>query len=672
MGLMNRNPLARPGAATLLAVLLVLLPARWLAADWVPLGPEGGDVRTLAYDPANPDRIFLGTSAGQLYLSINGGGSWQRLARLGTGDRYVLDHIVFDPARPGTLYVSAWDIEREGGDLFRSRDHGKTWEVLPAMRGKSIRALAMAKTDSRVLVVGALDGVFRTADGGSTWQRISPAHHAEIRNIESVALDPRDPNIVYAGTWHLPWKTTDGGLTWSQMKQGVIDDSDVFSIIVDPQTPSTLYISACSGIYKSQDSGGQFRKIQGIPSSARRTRVLKQDPQNPAVVYAGTTEGLWKTVDGGATFKRITAANYIVNDVLVDPRAPQRVLLATDRGGVWMSHNGGASFLPANRGFTHRQVVTTAVDRGSPNTLYAGVINDKEYGGAFVSRDGGENWSQLSLGLGGRDVFALQQTESGALLAGTNSGIFVWEGLQGWKPLNVLLPDPSPAPASKGKAARKKPAPRPKPSKLAMRVSHLEVTPAGWFAASKQGLLISLNRGKSWSRAAQLGARDLVSVRGRGEMVVAASHKEVFVSHNRGGDWIPAALPRYLTHIYGIALDAQSTLWLASREGGFRSDDQGRTWIHVLGGLPGLDVTSVHYDPDQERLLATAGVAHGIFESRDRGREWRRLSKPEWALRSLAFGHGRLLAATAYDGVIAESSTPRRAASANSLGSANE
>ena len=651
------NQRAIPCAALLLALLMVLgtRPAR--ALEWVPLGPEGGDVRSLAYDPANPDRIFLGTSAGQLYLSINGGGSWQRLARLGVGDRYVLDHIVLDPARPGTLYVSAWDVEREGGDLFRSRDDGRTWEILTAMRGKSIRALAMAETDSRVLVVGALDGVFRSTDGGNTWQRISPAHHAEIRNIESVALDPRDPRVVYAGTWHLPWKTIDGGLTWSQMKKGVIDDSDVFSISVDRAEPSTVYMSACSGIYKSQDRGELFRKIQGIPSSARRTRMLKQDPLNPAVVYAGTTEGLWKSVDAGATWKRMTPSNYIVNDILIDPRAPQRVLLATDRAGVWMSQNGGASFVPANRGFTHRQAAAALVDRGSPTTLYAGVINDKEFGGAFVSRDNGESWSQMSLGLGGRDVFSLQQTDSGALVAGTNNGIFAWEGLKGWQPLNVLLPEPAPAP--KSKSARKKPAPRPKPSKLNMRVNHVEATSAGWFAASKQGLLISMNRGQSWSRAAELGARDFVSVRARGELVVAATHREVFVSQDRGLHWSSANLPRYLTHIYGAALDGQSTLWLATREGGFSSNDQGRTWVHVLGGLPGLDVTSIYYDPDRERMLATAGVAHGIFESRDRGREWRRLSKPEWALRSLAFGSGRLLAATAYDGVIAVAGVER-------------
>jgi len=98
--------------------------------------------------------------------------------------------------------------------------------------------------------------------------------------VESIAIDPGDPRIIYAGTWHLPWKTTDGGQHWNSIKEGVIEDSDVFSIIVDPKEPKVVYASACSGIYKSENSGGRFKKVQGIPSTARRTRVLMQDPNH--------------------------------------------------------------------------------------------------------------------------------------------------------------------------------------------------------------------------------------------------------------------------------------------------------------------------------------------------------------------------------------------------------
>src|SRR5581483_10788064 len=164
-------------------------------SNWISLGPDGGDVRSLAYDPRNPDRIFLGTSAGQLYLSKDGGSSWSRLAQLGDDDDYVLDNIAVDPQAPNTIYVAAWSIVRNHGDLFRSRDGGRTWQGLPGMQGKSMRALALAPSDPRILVAGALDGVFRSDDGGDTWRRISPATHGEIKNIESLAIDPRTPDI---------------------------------------------------------------------------------------------------------------------------------------------------------------------------------------------------------------------------------------------------------------------------------------------------------------------------------------------------------------------------------------------------------------------------------------------------------------------------------------------
>ena len=410
-----------------LFLLLLGLCAIPALAQWMPLGPDGGDVRSLAYDPGNPDRIFLGTSAGQLYLSKNNGASWSRFARVG-GYNYVLDHIAIN-ATNGTMYVSAWDanIERENGGLFRSADGGQTWQALPGVHGKSIRALVLAPSNPRIVVVGALDGIFRSLDGGDTFEQISPPNQREIKNIESLAIDPKDPDIIYAGTWHLAWKTDNGGRSWRSIKQGVVDDSDVFSIIVDYSNTRNIYLSACSGIYKSENAAEVFHKIQGIPFSARRTRVLKEDPRDPNVVYAGTTEGLWKTTDAGKTWGRITAPNLIINDIFIDPRRPARVLLATDRSGVLASDNAGQSFTASHRGFAHRYVSSVVVDRTDPHVLYAGLMNDKEFGGVYVSRNSGAEWTQMSSGLGGRDVFALAQAGDGALVAGTNGGIFVRE-----------------------------------------------------------------------------------------------------------------------------------------------------------------------------------------------------------------------------------------------------
>ena len=233
----------------LLLVLLALgcASAAW-AGQWTALGPDGGDVRSLAYDPQNPDHIFLGTSTGTLFSSTDGGHSWSKFAHLGSGDDYVIDHLAVDPQKPNKMYAAAWSVEnQQAGDLFRSNDGGTTWETTPAMHGKSIRALAIASSDSKTLVAGALDGVFRSTDSGKSWQRISSSNQ-EIHNIESIAVDPKDPNVVYAGTWHLAWKTDDGGASWHHINKGMIEDSDVFSIIVDSTNPSVVFASACSGI----------------------------------------------------------------------------------------------------------------------------------------------------------------------------------------------------------------------------------------------------------------------------------------------------------------------------------------------------------------------------------------------------------------------------------------
>src|SRR5579872_1475648 len=265
-----------PAHWKLFAVLAAFLAAGLASASaterpWTPLGPDGGSVRSLAYDPQNPDQVFLGTSAGMLYVSRDHGSSWTRLAHFtqagggnaawGAGEAggMALDNIVISPTDSKTIYVAAWSVAASTiGELFRSRDGGKHWEATPDMHNQSIRALALAPSDPKILVAGTLEGVFRSHDGGERWERISPEHHAEIKNVESIAIDPAHPETIYAGTWHLPWKTEDGGQTWRNIKQGVIDDSDVFSIIIDPAKPSVVFASACSGIYKSESAGDAF------------------------------------------------------------------------------------------------------------------------------------------------------------------------------------------------------------------------------------------------------------------------------------------------------------------------------------------------------------------------------------------------------------------------------
>jgi photosystem II stability/assembly factor-like uncharacterized protein len=665
-------------------VLLVTLATSFsFAADWRMLGPEGGNVRSLAYDPSNPDFILLGTSAGQIFSSKDGGASWQLFANFRLGDDYVFDHIVFDPTHPATIYAAGWGLfnDNEGG-VFRSDDSGKTWKELPGTHGKSIRALAMAPSDHNTLVIGALDGVFRSRDGGATWQRMTPEHpeimanHSSMKNFVSVAIDPQNPDVVYAGTRHLAWKTSDGGLDWHNVKDGMLDDSDVFSIIVDPKVPSRVYASACSGIYKSDNGAELFHRVQGLPHSAIRTRVLKQDPVRSNIVYAGTTGGLWKTVDSGVKWTRVTSEDVIVNDVLIDPRNPDRVLVATDLRGILASNDGFAHYTTSNRGFSHRVVNEVVVDRKDPSRLYAGVANDGDMGGVFISEDSGSTWYQSSKGLNGRDILSMQQADSGDLFAGTNHGIFYYSSAKRtWEPAAMIFgivpewrpKEAAPAPvvvkskSTHSSASRRRTvAAKPKapvepaiPAEMAPRVRSLQISKDVWFAATNEGLFVSVDQGKKWYGQPVNGENSFSDVNSYPEgTVTLVSNRAAYISHDWGKTWDNVILPTYVGRLHDFTVMPDSSLWIASRQGAVQSTDGGRTWRYALGGLPKDDVLKVEYDPVGQRLLATALQQREVFVSKDNGQTWQPTQSADVLIRSVMNYQGRLLATSAFNGVL--------------------
>ncbi|MGA8152265.1 MAG: transcriptional regulator [Terriglobales bacterium] len=655
------------GRRLLLVLSLVLLASSSWAGQWSALGPDGGDVRSLTFDPQNPDHIFLGTSTGTVFSSNDGGHSWSRFSHLGSGDDYVIDHLAINPKNPKQIYVAAWSVEnQQAGDLFRSQDSGKTWETTPALHSKSIRTMSMAASDPNVLVAGALDGVFRSKDGGKNWDKISPAG-AEIKNIESLAIDPKNPDVIYAGTWHLAWKTTDGGANWQHINKGMIDDSDVFSVIVDESNPSVVFASACSGIYKSGSAGDAFQKIEGIPFSARRTRVLKQDPSHPEVVYAGTTEGLWKTADAGKTWKRVTGPEVVINDVLVDPRNSERVLLATDRSGVLASDNGAQSFIASNHGYAHRYVTAILADKQDPGTLYVGVVNDREQGGVFVSHDGGQHWTQKSAGLDGRDVFTLKQANDGDLIAGTNRGMFeLKRNSSEWSPINDIVEEKLSTHAVNG---HKFTTVR---SVLTARVNDVEVTPSRWLAATSAGLYTSSNDGKSWAGGAVLGRSDFVSVQASEGLIVLATRSNVLVSIDDGKTWQESTgLSSYVNTIRNVTLTPDKQIMIASREGAFRSPNSGAGWEHMQNGLPDKNISSIAYDQSGNRLLATSTETGVVFESEDGGRSWHRGPDTGYLLRRISVVHGHFVGATPFDGVVVQPESENRSASASVGGATN-
>jgi photosystem II stability/assembly factor-like uncharacterized protein len=649
-------------AQAFLAILLYAfcgqnLPAQ---ASWSAVGPAGGDARALAAEPGQPNHLYLGTTNSWLYESMDQGVTWHRLAKLGATDGLVLDHIVVDSADAATIYVAAWQVDHVGGGLWVSHDAGRSWSEEKGLRGQSIRAFLQVPSNPRMLFAGTLEGVFRSVDGGASWTQISPRGSREIHEVESLAVDPADPKIVYAGTWHLPWKTTDGGKNWRNIKDGMIDDSDVFSIIVDPVRTRTVFLSACSGIYKSESAGEHFHKIQGIPSTARRTRVLMQDPKNREIVYAGTTEGLYKTVDGGKNFKRMTGPDVIVNDVFVDPRDSHHVLLATDRGGVMTSKDAAASFTASNAGISERKVAALMVDRGNPARLFAGVVNDKSYGGVFVSADRGAAWEHIGEGLDGRDVYALAQTREGTVLAGTNHGIFALDPKDDaapssmWQPRNTIANTivKTAAETHYGKRVNVEKQVQAPVIELESRVNALDVSGDAWLAATSYGLLTSRDQGASWQGGPVMGPGEYTSVAAHGATMAAARADGVVLSSDGGLTWWPMAIPTMLTRIHRVVFSADGTLWLGAREGVYFTRDKGKTWLWIER-LPFRDVDDLYYDAALGRVLASSRSNDQVYAIDPKTLTWK-WWQTGYPIGLIRVAGGRLVAASLDDGVLLE------------------
>jgi len=689
------TPLRRPSrfvsASFFLAAALL---ASFLSAQakWSAIGPDGGDARSFAAAPGQPSHIYLGTTHGWIFESFDKGATWHRLALLEPTEDLVIDNILVDTANPERIWASGWKPDKPDGGLWASLDGGVQWQAVPALKGQSIFSFAQAPSNPAVLFAGTLLGIYRSTNAGSDWELISPPGSKEIHEVESLAVDPTDLDIVYAGTWHLPWKTDDGGKNWKSIKEGVIEDSDVFSIIIDPAHPRTVFLSACSGIYKSENAGALFRKVVGIPSSARRTRVLMQDPSNLEVVYAGTTEGLYKTEDGGRHFNPMTAADVIVNDVFVDPTNPNHVLLATDRGGVQASEDAGVTFAPSNTGFSGRKVEALLVDRTNPDRLYAGIVNDKSFGGVFTSINGGATWQQVESGLEGRDVFALSQTADPSpqtpdprpetldprpetpdprpetldpaptIVAGTGHGIFVLEAATAdnpasWQPRNVISNTitKTAIETHAGKRIHVEKKVQAPVIQLESRVTALDVTTGVWLASTTYGLLTSHDQGATWQGGPVMGTGDYLSVAVHGAQMAAARSEGVVLSLDAGQTWEPMSIPTMLTRIHRVLFAPDGTLWLGAREGVYFTHDLGKTWLWIER-LPFREADDLSYDSAAGRILASSRSSDQIYSIDPKNLTWKWFHTG-YNVAHIRIANGRLIAASVFDGILVEPSS---------------
>jgi photosystem II stability/assembly factor-like uncharacterized protein len=639
---------------TLMGLMVLTANAPVYGQEWKPMGPTGGDVRTLTSDPARPGRVYMGTTDGHIFESEDGGEHWKILGRAGKNLESVVTALVVDPRDSRQLFASTWtrDEKSEGGGVFVSHDAGLNWDHT-GLGGQAVRALVQSRSDPDTLVAATLDGVYRTKDGGKTWERISPKSNGELKNFDSLAIDPQNPSVIYAGTFHLPWKTTDGGVHWISIHAGMIDDSDVLSLVIDSKNSKRVYASACSGIYRSENSGAGWQKIQGIPFSARRTYAIRQDPYNPQIFYAGTTEGLWQSRDAGARWQRITSPDWVINTLALAPGPTEkmgRVIVGTDQLGVLISDDGGEHFRAANDGFYHRHIVSVALDREHPGRVLAVLANAPEP--VLATEDGGKTWAPLGPGLRMEGMKRVYASPDGWWASLERGGLMRYDRKKGvWERAGMLVGPAAAASAGKQKSGRNTTVAS-KPGQLNQVVNDMAFSHGTWFAATEEGLLASHDQGATWAYFPFAPLNLPVSSVGAsadGQTLRIVSLRGMVFSFDGGSTWSWHDLPFDAGGAQRLDIADPQTLLASAGTALYVSRDGGKKWSKVTSGLPEAPVVDL-------ALAGTVWLASmqtgGLYVSSDQGRDWSRVQG------TLAEGHFLVVSPGDTPGVIyAASST---------------
>jgi photosystem II stability/assembly factor-like uncharacterized protein len=617
-----------PNTAVTLAAKDAADPALY-SNDWRTTGPPGGDVRGLVVDPSNPDRFYFGTLDGQIYTSADGGKQWQLLHNFAK-PRVFIDHIIVDSRNPRVLYVGGHRHDLPGG-FFKSTDGGATWRESAQLKDQAIHSLAQSESNPDTLIAGTFTTIFRSDDGGETWKQLPTANVNGLHHVESLAIDPRTADTIYAGTFYLPYKSVDGGQTWKSIKNGIIDDSDVFAIDIDPRDPNHVIASACSGIYETKNAGESWRKVQGIPSQSRRTRAILQHPSVSGIVYAGTTEGFWRSEKGGdADSWMVTTSRQLeINSIAVHPSRPDMVYIGTNNYGIMVSSDGGKSFVPMNSGYSGRFANAILADRETPNRIYASTINTATGGGfLFVSNDNGESWRPSMRSMPSRLItYSILQDvrDANVIYLGTNLGVYrSLDRGASWAPVWAVEKEKK---KTTGKKAAK-PAATPTrrrgttPADSVLRVQEA-LNAAGYHVGEPDGktgpaTTAALKKFQGDRHLPVTGKLDAITL---GALGVG---KSTGPTAAEGSDLILADAVHALVHSLDVETQ-QPAILAATNNGLYRSLDPAKGWQKLSYGNFDSKTTSISTNLKEPETIWVGTPSSGVLISRDSGKTWRQV-----------------------------------------------
>ncbi len=363
-------------------------------SSWEEIGPEGGWISAMAFNPQNKSEMYASEQYGNIYKSSNSGQTWQRIATL----NYSIYSIAVDPSNQNIIYAL------NGSRIFKSEDGGSNWQIyqFESYTYSSAGEIAINPNNSDIIYVAGyyrdpitwkyFMAVLKSTDGGKNWtvKKISPP--SESGRAICVAADPLNPSIIYCGGYYINdnyyykvYKSSDGGENWTDIGGSITGYPE--TIAIDPTNPSKVYVGTYAGVYRSSDGGETWRKNRGYVY----TYKLAIDPLNTDVLYAGYDKCCYKSTDGGENWIRYFQGIYgSCYSLIASSATPTKVFYGSNTG-IYRSDDSGVFWEEGHSGILATHIPALAIAPSSSNIIYAEVANN----GFFKSTDFGNSWVRL-------------------------------------------------------------------------------------------------------------------------------------------------------------------------------------------------------------------------------------------------------------------------------------
>lgn len=595
--------------------LMLALPAD---AAWRLEGPFAGTVVDVAIDPANPATLYAATGTGGVWRSDDGGRHW-----ILPGDELVnrtVEWIEVDPGTPATLWAGLDNTGHPG--LWRSLDRGKTWAPVRPERGSYMigQPIAFAPSNPAIVYAPSTNLHYRSADGGKTWE----SFRVPGQDAYAFAIHPKNPKIVYAGgrgSEHQMRRSADGGKTWQPVGEGLPDRS-IRLLAIPRERPSTIYVvNGSAQLFRSDDDGATWKELDLGLTGTDKLFSLDLDPHDPLSLFAGTENGLRKSADGGETWSSVGGGlgNWYCKGVAFHPKQKDVVYAGTTGKGFFISTDGGETFEPSNAGLGAAWIEKLYVSPAGTGPLFA------QTSVGLYRQDGPDRWSEIEAPFGSGDdaeVDGIEFDRQSPKRLYAHKGPKWWrseDAGKSWQQMEV--PEPGMRDMLRGKMSS------PDFTALAQDAGDPKVFYAGGSWMKEMGgapVNKSINGGKKWDAAGTgiTGGVTLLRPAAPGVVYAVAGKGDIYRTADGAKSW---TLVRS-GEIKDFAIDPAQPerLFVATKEGLYRSTDSGATWARVSKGIQGEDVERVVVSPTGSKVFC--GTFEGVSFSTDGGDTWKAMN----------------------------------------------